>query len=307
MELKTYSVLIAWSDTDDEQGEFGIVVRAPDMEEAEAMARAQMRRTGQGTPPFGRLMDVYRGSIWDAHTLESALRPIVWQLQRMDGLPEEVEAMIADAEKALAACEPDHAAWGALHYDGGAAPDFSRFAYLEIDGCVMDEDDPEENTVIGGKPDNEAEFWTIYGREKETGMAQAVQDCITRAEANYVLRLMMERSGLPGYRVGEEMPDEIKGVGFPHNRDDCDGEHSAALLDDPVATWRYEVANRLTTAGFRDWQLAKLTEELEGFQDMNGLPRQCAREQWHALHDRHPCRPWLSDFVNRWEQAEKEA
>ncbi|AZN70464.1 hypothetical protein D5400_03510 [Georhizobium profundi] len=40
---KTYSVLLAWSDDDIDQGEFGEVVRAANEEEAEAKARAVMR------------------------------------------------------------------------------------------------------------------------------------------------------------------------------------------------------------------------------------------------------------------------
>ena len=66
MQIKTYSVLIAWSDTDDEQGEFGATVRAPNPEEAEAMTRAKMRETGDGYSPFGRLLDCTEGAAWAA-------------------------------------------------------------------------------------------------------------------------------------------------------------------------------------------------------------------------------------------------
>lgn len=154
---------------------------------------------------------------------------------------------------ALKRCEPEGPAWGSLHYDGSPEPDWTKFAYLEIDGCQNCHDGAEPYTS-GRHADDEAEFWTIYGREKDTGFAQAIQDCVSRREADHVLKLMMERSGLPDYRVGEEMPEAIKNVPFPLDRDDCDGEHSAALLDDPLACWRYAVANRETALGFDEWQ-----------------------------------------------------
>lgn len=42
-DLKTYSVLIAWCDGDDEQGSFGEIVHATDADDAERKARAAMR------------------------------------------------------------------------------------------------------------------------------------------------------------------------------------------------------------------------------------------------------------------------
>lgn len=42
-DLKTYSVLIAWCDGDDEQGSFGEIVHAADSDDAERKARAAMR------------------------------------------------------------------------------------------------------------------------------------------------------------------------------------------------------------------------------------------------------------------------
>lgn len=260
MELKTYSVIINWHDRDREQGTYAATVRAPDYEEAEAIVRQMMRATGEGSWPFGTCVECSEGAAWAAADLEKALREVEavmarFVLPKPDADYDHPWRILERARGALRRCEPDAEPWGSLHYDGGEEPDWTRFAYLEIDGvAIVLEDDPEDRTINGGKPDSEAEFWTIYGREKDTGIAQALQDCVTRHDADHVLRLMMERSGLPGYRVGEPMPEEIKGVIFPHDREDCDGEHSAALLDDPLATWRYEVANGDTKLGFEEWQ-----------------------------------------------------
>lgn len=209
-DLKTYSVVINWNDRDVDEGTFGATVRAPNRDEAEAIVRSLMRATDEGSWPFGSVVECSEGTIWAAADLEKALRPIVWQLERMDGLPEEVEAMIADAKKALSLCEPDGPAWGTLHYDGSAAPDWSRFRSLEIDGA-REARSPiyEDGSIFGGQTDERAEFWTIYARDHE-GLAQALQDCVSRAEADHVLKQMMELSGLPGYRVGEPMPEAIK-------------------------------------------------------------------------------------------------
>lgn len=200
-DLKTYSVIINWDDSDREQGNYAWTGRAPNHDEAEAMARAAMRATGEGSHPFGSLVECSEGAIWAAADLEKALRPIIWQLDRMDGLPPEVEAMIVAGKAALARCEGDGPAWGTLHYDGLAAPDWSQFVTLEIDGCIQEGAD--EDYVRGGMSDEDAQFWTIYGRMKETGLVVALQDCVSRAEADHVLIEMMRLSGLPGHRVGE--------------------------------------------------------------------------------------------------------
>lgn len=257
-ELKTYSVLIRWNDRDADEGEYGATVRAPTPDEAEAMTRALMRATGEGFYPFGSLVDCNEGATWAAADLEKALRALV-QVAAFDDEHterEDFDAAMKLADEALARCSPGVTAWGVLHFDGSPAPDWSRFAYLEIDGCQECHDGAEPYTS-GRHTDDEAEFWTIYGREKETGMAQALQDCVSRAEADHVLAEMMRVSGLPGYRVGEEMPEAIKGVPFPHDRDDCDGEHSAALIEDDMATWQYEVANGGTRLGYDEWVAAR--------------------------------------------------
>lgn len=103
-DIKTYSVLIAWNDNDDEQGEFGEIVRAANPQEAEAKAREVMRESHianycepgdseediaescsayeredfNGNTIFGgRVIDLHQGAIWRAYELEAALRAIL--------------------------------------------------------------------------------------------------------------------------------------------------------------------------------------------------------------------------------------
>lgn len=112
-ELKTYSVLIAWNDNDDEQGEFGDIVRAKNPEHAERIVRARMlrqewekwSRIDKGMSKsevadmfahdnldgskryFGRLLDLQLGAIWKAYPLEAALRLAVRALVAVYGEP----------------------------------------------------------------------------------------------------------------------------------------------------------------------------------------------------------------------------
>lgn len=94
-ELKTFSVLIAWSDDDEEQGEFGDTVRAVSFDKAERIVRARMiwshwrdhwdrdfesrresiasYRNPDGSY-FGRVVESAPGAIWRAADLEKALR-----------------------------------------------------------------------------------------------------------------------------------------------------------------------------------------------------------------------------------------
>lgn len=111
--LKTYSVLIAWDDHDDEQGAFGDIVRARDGNHAERITRARMcwshwqnyRRRGEsrreslaahiGTSGayFGRVIDRHEGAIWKAADLEKALRRLLAQVDdvaRHRGWPDNV-------------------------------------------------------------------------------------------------------------------------------------------------------------------------------------------------------------------------
>lgn len=103
-ELKTYSVLIAWDDNDDEQGEFGDTVRAASPEEAEAKVRDAMRESHianhcdandsdedvaescaqyehddfRGNKIFGgRVLDCHEGAIWKAAEIEKRLRDLL--------------------------------------------------------------------------------------------------------------------------------------------------------------------------------------------------------------------------------------
>lgn len=99
--LKTFSVLIAWNDDDDEQGNYGTIVRAANYDDAEAKARADMRENHianhcdsdddeeeiaescaeyehkdfRGNVIFGgSVQECYPGAIWKAEDLEAALR-----------------------------------------------------------------------------------------------------------------------------------------------------------------------------------------------------------------------------------------
>jgi hypothetical protein len=89
-ELKTYSVLIAWDDSDDEAGDYGTTVRAADQEEAERLAREEMKANHienfghegeehiQEDGTFGgRLLELQEGAIWKAKDLEKALRDLL--------------------------------------------------------------------------------------------------------------------------------------------------------------------------------------------------------------------------------------
>lgn len=103
--MKTYSILIAWNDNDDEEGDYGATVRATDRDEAEAKVRALMAADDQFSEParciqcgctdndgsdicpdcggaiedvepreYGRLLDCTEGAMWKAADLEAALR-----------------------------------------------------------------------------------------------------------------------------------------------------------------------------------------------------------------------------------------
>lgn len=101
---KVYSILIAWSDADPDQGEFGEVVRAASAEEAETKARAAMRafhienycdpgaeadEIARSCAEYehegfdaevifgGRVLDLHEGAIWKAGDLEMRLRDLL--------------------------------------------------------------------------------------------------------------------------------------------------------------------------------------------------------------------------------------
>ncbi|WPE19910.1 hypothetical protein [Shinella zoogloeoides] len=88
---RTFSVLIRWNDNDQEQGEFGTIVRADDCEDAETLARADMRAShienhGEDTASEyehedgtfgGSVVEICEGAIWKAKELEAALRAML--------------------------------------------------------------------------------------------------------------------------------------------------------------------------------------------------------------------------------------
>lgn len=127
-ELKTYSVLIAWSDTDREQGEFGEIVRATDPMEAEVKARAAMREChianhcdsddadeiaescaeyeheefGGEVVFGGRVIDLHEGAIWKAADMESVLRDLVAAWATPGGRIVDAQAVVERAQKIVA-------------------------------------------------------------------------------------------------------------------------------------------------------------------------------------------------------------
>lgn len=77
------------------------------------------------------------------------------------------------------------------------APDWSQFDALETGGCTS-ETDPKTGRefVNGGIPDDQAEFWTVYGRLK-CGGAEAITDCKSRADVDAIAARLAAISGLP--------------------------------------------------------------------------------------------------------------
>lgn len=88
---RTFSVLIAWDDNDQEQGEYGTIVRAANHDEAETLARAEMRNCHienygeDGVDEYvdsegqfgGSVIECSPGAIWKAQELEDALRDLL--------------------------------------------------------------------------------------------------------------------------------------------------------------------------------------------------------------------------------------
>ncbi|WP_294537682.1 hypothetical protein [uncultured Rhodoblastus sp.] len=73
------------------------------------------------------------------------------------------------------------------------APDWSRFASLTVGGCKVDPEDPGH--TLGLVCDAEAQFWTVYARDKD-GCSEAITDCGARAEADQVAQELYTLSGL---------------------------------------------------------------------------------------------------------------
>ena len=63
--------------------------------------------------------------------------------------------------------------------------DLARFESFEVSGVVNDlHDNPDEGTMCEPTDDDsEAEFWSVYGRDDETGEAECLGDFGTRALA----------------------------------------------------------------------------------------------------------------------------
>ena len=86
-EIRTFSVLLNWSDGDPEQGTFGCYVRAANEDDAEAKAREEMRRSHLSQYGFdgaeedgamgGSVVEMAEGAIWLALELETALRRLL--------------------------------------------------------------------------------------------------------------------------------------------------------------------------------------------------------------------------------------
>ncbi|WP_192242808.1 hypothetical protein [Mesorhizobium silamurunense] len=121
--LKVYSVVIAWDDNDDEQGDFAEIVRARDGQHAERITRARMIRShwehhwerdresrweslssyrNADGSYFGSVVESYEGAIWKAEELEKALRGLLSWAQHMGGwdapIWHEAEKIIAEID-----------------------------------------------------------------------------------------------------------------------------------------------------------------------------------------------------------------
>lgn len=78
-----------------------------------------------------------------------------------------------------------------------AEPDWSRFAYLEIGGCINDLEEAEEDSthILGNRSAAEAEFFTIYGRGHDD-MAEAITDVADARRLLQVAGVLALRSKL---------------------------------------------------------------------------------------------------------------
>ncbi|KAB2666038.1 hypothetical protein DEA98_10110 [Brucella pseudogrignonensis] len=75
-------------------------------------------------------------------------------------------------------------------------PDWSQFTHLELAGCVNENDpDAGETCINGNQPSQEAEFFTVYGRDKE-GLAEAITDIDDALSALQVAAALSYKSKL---------------------------------------------------------------------------------------------------------------
>lgn len=125
---KIYSVTIAWNDSDSDEGDFGTYVRAANYEEAERLAREEMRNchlenyppdedeteeeacayyTGHDGKFGGAVIEIVEGAIWLAADLEASLRAVIgYAHSRAEDLHAEMEASLDGPNKLIA-----EAAW----------------------------------------------------------------------------------------------------------------------------------------------------------------------------------------------------
>lgn len=121
-DLHTYSVVIRWSDSYDDMGDYGEYVRARDAEHAERIVRARMVKTiwreslnpgesrrdvlglydnGDGTF-FGSVTECTEGAIWKAKDMESILRDLVAAWDKPGGRIVDAQAVVERAQKIVA-------------------------------------------------------------------------------------------------------------------------------------------------------------------------------------------------------------
>ena len=74
------------------------------------------------------------------------------------------------------------------------APDWSLFTHLVIGGCKEDLECP--GSILGGLPDDEAKFWTVYARTPDSGV-EAITDCASRADVDMIAAELSKLSGMP--------------------------------------------------------------------------------------------------------------
>jgi hypothetical protein len=75
-----------------------------------------------------------------------------------------------------------------------AEPDWSKFAFLVVGGCIEDTDNP--GSIIGGQEDCDAQFWSVYAYRKD-GECEAITDAYSRQEADDIARQLSGLSRLP--------------------------------------------------------------------------------------------------------------
>lgn len=78
-----------------------------------------------------------------------------------------------------------------------AKPDWADYKALVVGGCVNDAEGDEDGTcIIGNMPREDAEFFTVYGRDHE-GLVMAITDADSLGDAMGVAVHLSGLSGLP--------------------------------------------------------------------------------------------------------------